>query len=122
MSKKCENASPKGTLLGPKMGSKTLDHVLTSFGDPVGTMLCHGLENDCKINKCLLTCWVYLLAFFFYNATRYHSSENTKLCVESSLELVQDLLGIVGSLVGMAGSLLGVAWDCWEVLEAVGDC
>ena len=98
------------------------DHVLTSFGDPVGTMLCHVLENDCKIYKCLLTCWLYLLACFFYNATRYHSSENTKLCVEISLELVWDLLGIAGSLVGMAGSLLGVAWDCWEVLEVFGNC
>ena len=58
----------------------------------------------------------------FYNATRCHSSENTKLCVEISLELVWDLLGIAGSLVGMAGSLLGVAWDCWEVLEVVGNC
>ena len=45
-----------------------------------------------------------------------------KIFVESSLELVWDLLGIVGSLVGMAGSLLGVAWDCWEVLEVVGNC
>ena len=59
---------------------------------------------------------------FLYNTARYHSSENTKICVESSLELVWDLLGIVGSLVGMAGNLLGVAWDCWEVLEVVGNC
>ena len=58
----------------------------------------------------------------FYDATRYHGSENTKLFVESSLELVWDLLGIAGSLVGMAGSLLGVAWDCWEVLEVVRNC
>ena len=59
---------------------------------------------------------------FLYNASRYHSSENTKIFVESSLELVRDLLGIAGTLVEMAGSLLGVAGDCWEVLEVVGIC
>ena len=62
-------------------------------------------------------CW-----HFLYNTTRHYSSENTKIFVESSLELVPDLLGIVGSLVEMAGSLLGVAGDCWEVLEVVGNC
>ena len=85
-------------------------------------MPCHGLENDCNIYECLLTCWLYLLAFFLYNTTRHYSSENTKIFVESSLELVRDLLGIAGSLVEMAGSLLGVAGDCWEVLEVVGNC
>ena len=65
---------------------------------------------------------VVFAGMFFYNAARYHSSENTKICVESSLELVRDLLGIAGSLVEMAGSLFGVAGDCWEVLEVVGNC
>ena len=60
---------------------------------------------------------VVFVGMFFYSATRYDSSENTNICVESSLGLVLDLLGIAGSLVGMAGSLLGVAWDCWEALE-----
>ena len=59
---------------------------------------------------------------FLYNTARYHSSENTKICVESSLELVWDLLGIAGSLVGMAGSLLGVAGVWCGVLEVVGNC
>ena len=59
---------------------------------------------------------------FLYNTTRHYSSENTKIFVESSLELVWDLLGIAGSLVEMAESLLGVARDCWEVLEVVGNC
>ena len=63
-------------------------------------------------------CW----HVFLYNTTRHYSSENTKIFVESSLELVRDLLGIAGSLVEMAGSLLGVAGDCWEVLEVVGNC
>ena len=29
------------------------------------SMLCHGLENDCKIYECLLTCWLSLLACLF---------------------------------------------------------
>ena len=77
------------------------------------TVIC---TNVCLHVGCI--CW----RAFLYNATRYHSSENNKIFVESSLEFVWDLLGIVGSLVGMAGSLLGVAWDCWEVLEVVGNC
>ena len=65
---------------------------------------------------------VVFACIFFYNVTRCYSSENTKICVESALELVWDLLGIAGSLVGMARSLVGVAWDCWEVLEVVRNC
>ena len=65
---------------------------------------------------------VVFAGIFLYNTTRQYSSENTKIFVESSLELVRDLLGIAGSLVEMAGSLLGVAGDCWEVLEVVGNC
>ena len=84
------------------------------------SVMCWRMVVICT-NACLHVgrlCW----HVFLYNATRYHSSENTKICVESSLEFVWDLLGIAGSLVGMAGSLLGVAWDCWEVLEVVGTC